>query len=90
MKKRDLMKNIRNIAYEFQTKSLRLNQNLDTASYIFGKLSDINCSIMNSTKLETKEKIEKLLNFIKLELENKTIRPLIDLKNKLIGVKKSL
>ena len=89
MKKRDLMKEIRTIAYEYQTDILKANTNLNenTQSYIFNKLIDIVCEVQTSTKIKTKEKIEKLLNLIKSILENNKIRPLIDLKNKLNGVK---
>ena len=91
MKKRDLMKEIKSIAYEYQTEILRIKTNLDTdtKAYVFYKLMDIYCEISNSTKIKTKEKIEKLLNFIELTIKNNPpIRPLIDLKNKLYGVKK--
>ena len=91
MKKKDLMKEIKSIAYEYQTDILRINTNLDinTKTYVFYKLTDIYCETQNSTKIETKEKIEKLLNFIELTIKNNPNRPFINLEKKLYEVKKN-
>lgn len=92
MKKYIFMDNLKNIAYEFLNESIKLYKNLDlsTADYIFRNLINIVCETYNSKKIETKEKIKKLINLIELESDINHTKPIINLVKKLNEVKNNL